>query len=48
MATLLDGYLLELIVDEKTMRICDGGEERAWEMTREEGMRMMCHDIDRG
>ena len=46
MATLLKDYSLELIVDEKTLRDCEGDKKLAWEKTRDEGIKMMYDDIE--
>ena len=41
MATLLKSHSLELIVDEKILRDCQGNETLAWEATRNKGSKMM-------
>ena len=46
MATLLKDYSLELIVDEKTLRDCQGDKKLAWEKTRDKAIKMMYDDIE--
>lgn len=46
MATLLKDYSLELVVDLKTLRKCQGNETLAWEKTRDQGIKMMYDDIE--
>ena len=46
MATLLKDYSLELIVDEKTLRDCEGDKKLAWEKMRDKGIKMMYDDIE--
>ena len=46
MATLLKDHSLELIVDEKTLRECQGDRTLAWEKTRDKAIKMMYDDIE--
>ena len=46
MATLLKDFSLELIVNEKTLRECQGDKKLAWEKTRDQGIKMMYDDIE--
>lgn len=46
MATLLKDYSLELIVDEKTLRDCQGDKNLAWKKTRDKAIKMMYDDIE--
>ena len=46
MAALLEGFSLELIVNEKTLRECQGDKKLAWEKTRDQGIKMMYDDIE--
>ena len=46
MATLLKDYSLELIIDDKTLQECHGDTLKAWENTRDKGIRMLYDDIE--
>lgn len=46
MATLLNCYSLELIVDDEALRACHGDIVKAWEKTRDKGIRMLYDDIE--
>ena len=46
MATLFKNYSLELVVEDKTKRECNGDENLAWEKTRDKAIKMLYDDIE--
>ena len=46
MATLLKEYVLDLVVDERTLKACGGDGVAAWERTRDRGLKMLYDDIE--